>query len=90
MKEKTFTVKVTRLVFSRSSEHTHTGTLADLVKIFSNTLECGKSWEYERGNKKINTNPKSISSLISNLNKAAENIGAHYPTAYYELVDTVA
>ena len=89
MKDKVFTVKVTRYGFSRSSEHTHTGTLAELKNKFSYTLECGKSWEHERGNKKINTDPKSISSLISNLNKAAENTGAHYPTAYYELIDTV-
>lgn len=90
MKEKVFTVKVTRLGFSRTSEYTYTGTLAELIKTFSYTLECGKSWEHERGNKKVNTNPKSISSLISNLNKAASNTGAHYPTAHYELVDTLA
>ena len=83
MKDKVFTVKVTRIMFYRTSEQTYTGTLAELKKTFSYTLECGKSWEHERGNKKINTDPKSISSLISNLNKAAENTGAHYPTAYY-------
>ena len=41
------------------------GTLEQLVKYFSYTLECGRSW-----NHKINPKPTTYKSLISNLNKS--------------------
>ena len=44
-----------------------TGTLEELTNYFSYTLECGASW-----NKKIKQHPKTIKSLISNLNKSFE------------------
>jgi hypothetical protein len=48
-------------------------TLAEAVKYYSYTLECGASWQHEKGNKKINRTPKTIASLISNLNNASDN-----------------
>jgi len=42
-----------------------TGTLEYLTDYFSYTLEVGNSW-----NSKINTKPKTIKSLVSNLNKS--------------------
>lgn len=41
------------------------GTLKELTEYFGYTLDCGHSW-----NGKINTNPKTYKSLISNLNKS--------------------
>lgn len=58
---------------SRTSYYYQTGTLEDLIRAYSYTLECGQSWQHERGNKKINRNPKSISGLITNLNNAVNN-----------------
>lgn len=63
------------------------GTLPELIERFSYTLEKGKSWERERGNKKINMNPKTIKSLVSNLNNAVDNAAANgYSEVHYELV----
>lgn len=50
-----------------------TGTIPELIEYFRYTLECGKSWEHEKGNKKINMNPKSGKSLVTNLNNAENN-----------------
>ena len=41
------------------------GTIKGLTKYFDYTLDCGYSW-----NQKINTEPKTYKSLISNLNKS--------------------
>ncbi len=64
------------------------GTLDYLINdYFGYTLECGKSYERERGNKKINCNPKSAKSLITNLNNAVNNSAANgYSQTSYELI----
>ena len=62
------------------------GTIAELTKYFGYTLEKGKSWEHERGNKKINLNPKSIQSLINNINNAEDNAARNgCGSTYYTL-----
>ena len=63
------------------------GTLDYLVNsYFGYTLECGQSYEREKGNKKINRNPKSGKSLVDNLNKAVSNSAANgYSSTYYSL-----
>jgi len=48
-------------------------TIKEAIDYFEYTLMCGQSWQHERGNKKINRNPKTINSLISNLNNAVNN-----------------
>ena len=53
------------------------GTIDELVQCFSYTLECGASYAHEKGNKKINRNPTTIKSLISNLNNAVNNSAAN-------------
>lgn len=50
-----------------------TDTLPNLIEHFSYTLECGKAYEWERGNKRINTAPKTARSLVTNLNNAESN-----------------
>ena len=58
------------------------GTLRELIEYFSYTLEVGNSW-----NKKINRNPKTIQSFISNLKKSYdEKEGACYERTHIELV----
>lgn len=64
------------------------GTVAELVQYYSYTLECGASWQHEKGNKKINRNPKSITSLISNLNNAVNNSAANgYAGLSFEAIE---
>lgn len=60
-------------VYRTGSVTQKTGTLEQLVEYFSYTLECGKCYEHEKGNKKINTSPKSIKSIVSNINNASDN-----------------
>lgn len=63
------------------------GTVEYLVNsYFGYTLECGRSWEHEKGNRKINRNPKSGKSLVDNLNKAVTNSAANgYSSTYFRL-----
>lgn len=48
-------------------------TVAEAVEYFGYTLETGKSYEHERGNRKINLRPTTIRSLITNLTNASTN-----------------
>ena len=59
-------------------------TLAEAVEYYAYTLECGASWQHERGNKKVNRNPKTIASLITNLNNASNNNASNGCGDYYE------
>jgi hypothetical protein len=62
------------------------GTLEELIRAYSYTLEVGESWQNEKGNKKVNTNPRSVKSLVDNLNKATNNAAANgYSGKYYSL-----
>jgi hypothetical protein len=77
----------------RRTTMSSSGTVEQLVTYHSYTLECGDSYSHEKGNKKINRNPKSIESLVKNLNNATNNSaangysGIHY--SYDELTDPV-
>ena len=69
------------------SEFTMSGTVAELVYACSYTLECGHSYEHEKGRSKINCNPTTIKSLVTNLNKAVNNSAANgYADVTYSLV----
>lgn len=90
MSNKKFTVRSTRRNHGREDSKTDfEGTIPELIKTFSYTLECGKSWESEKGNYKINRNPKGIKSLVSNLNKATTNSAANGDsrTTYSEVLE---
>ena len=67
---KQFTIIIHR---SGRPDRETSGTLEELTKYFGYTLEKGYSWQWERGNKKINRQPKTIASLITNLNNAENN-----------------
>ena len=59
------------------------GTLEELITYFSYTLEVGNSY-----NKKINKKPKTIKSLITNLENAlSEKEGACYDRTFIELIN---
>ncbi len=80
---KNYTVVTNRK--GRSSEQS--GTMPELLKYFGYTLECGKSYEHEKGNKKINLTPKSGSSLVKQLNNATNNSAANgWSDTSYELI----
>lgn len=64
-------------------------TVAEAVKYYGYTLECGASYSYERGNKQINRNPTTIKSLISNLNKASDNAARNGCGDSYSYVEAV-
>jgi len=64
-----------------------TGTLAELIQAYSYTLEVGQSWEREKGNRKVNRNPKSVDQLVNNLNIATNNAAANgYSGKYYRIL----
>ena len=66
------------------------GTVTELTEYFGYTLECGKSWQHERGNKKINLHPQRISSLVTNVNNAMNNSARNgYSGRWLELVKEV-
>ena len=81
--EKTFTIIGRFQGFSNRPPKEMTGTLEELKKSFKYTLECGKSYEHESGNYKVNTDPKSIKALVSALNKAEHNRGSAYQEWLY-------
>jgi len=73
------------ITHGKNSSRETIGTLEELIKKFSYTLETGASYERERGNKKINRNPKNILSLVNNLNAATNNAAANgYSDTSYE------
>lgn len=80
---KQYVITYTRPYTGRSYE-TDPKTVEEAVKYFGYTLECGASYEHERGNKKINRNPKTIKSLITNLNNASRNSAANGGGMIYE------
>ena len=67
----------TVVIHGRRNDREVTRTLPELIEYFGYTLLKGHSWEHERGNKKINMNPKTIASLITNLNNAEDNAAAN-------------
>ena len=69
--------EITKTKYSNGKEYKSTGTLSELVQGFSYTLSTGASYQHERGNKKIDKQPKTFRSLISNLNAAVNNAAAN-------------
>jgi hypothetical protein len=72
----------------RGSDISLEDSLEELIQGYSYTLECGQSYQNEKGNKKINTQPKSIKTLITNLNNAVNNSAANgYAGRRYSFVE---
>ena len=68
---KVYTIEVTRIRLRGGDSITscETGTLEELKQYFGYTLEAGASYNGMQGCKKVNRDPKSISALVTNLNK---------------------
>lgn len=78
--------EATIIIERRGDEREVTDNIQGLVGYFAYTLAVGQSWENERGNSKININPKTAKSLVNNLNKAKRNSAANgCPDTYYRL-----
>ena len=73
---KTYVIQHIR-VRTGSVSVTHPLTIEQAQEYYKYTLEKGASWEHEKGNKKINLKPKTIKSLITNLNNAGNNAAAN-------------
>lgn len=63
----------TKGTFTRREYKTRPMTVAEAVEYYGYTLECGASYEHERGNKKVNRNPKTLDSLLKALHNATNN-----------------
>ena len=81
---KKYIITCTSGLFGTKTRDTRPLTLAEAIEYHGYTLECGASWQHERGNKKINRNPKTIKSLITNLNNASRNTSKNGYGSYYE------
>ena len=83
--------KIFKIVSTRRGRDTEfVGTIVELTEAFSYTLECGASYSYEVGNKKINRTPKGIKSLVKNIDNASNNSAANgwSDTSYLEGIVT--
>ncbi len=79
---KVYKVEATRYTRGEARTYSQVGTLVELVKAYSYSLEVGASWQHEQGNKKINQNPKSIKVLVKNLYNAKNNAAANGYSGY--------
>jgi len=71
---------------NRRADKNVTGTFAYLLDYFSYTLETGYSYQDEKGNKKINRNPKNVKALVTTLEKASNNAAVNgYSGISYDL-----
>ena len=78
-------VTITRCGSRSDSTYTYES-LAAAIEAHRYTLETGRSYESEPGNKKINMNPRSAKLLVDNLNKAETNAAANgCPSNHYVL-----
>ena len=57
----------------RNRQTEYTGTIEELIQTFKYTLECGESWQHEKGCRKVNTNPKTIKGLLTALSNSVYN-----------------
>lgn len=82
--EKHYIITCTKGMFEQRTYTSRPLTVSEAVEYYGYTLEKGASWQHERGNKKINQQPKTIKSLLTNLNNAVNNSAANgYAGEYY-------
>jgi ribosomal protein L22 len=74
--------RITKTHHRTNRTYEQTGTLDELIKIYRYTLEKGESWQHEKGNKKINLQPKSIKTLVKSLYNAENNAAANGYSGY--------
>ena len=82
--EKRYIITCTKGTFTQRTYTSRPLTVAEAVEYYGYTLACGAGYQHERGNKKINQQPKTIKSLLTNLNNAVNNSAANgYAGEYY-------
>ena len=82
---KQYTIIMSDKLFGRDYAP-YTGTIDELIEYHRYTLEKGKSWEHEKGNSKINMNPRTGANLVEQLNNAENNAAANgYSAIQYRL-----
>ena len=81
-KETKYIITSHKGVFTTTTRESRPLTLKEAIEYYQYTLSTGKS--YERGGKKINLNPKTIKSLITNLTNAINNSSSCGYGGYYE------
>jgi hypothetical protein len=89
--EKRYIITAVKFKVIKCEYHSTPLTLQQAIEYYSYTLEIGAAWQHEKGNKKINLNPKTISGLVNNLTKAESNAAKNGVGAYFtfkEFVDT--
>ena len=70
----------------RGREMEFTGPIEELPQRCRSQLECGHSWEYQKGCKKVNTAPKTIKQLLTALANAVYNTqGGCFEQDHYAL-----
>lgn len=90
MPSKEAVYKIIKTRYRTGQTYEQVGTLEELIKAYSYTLECGQSWEHEKGNKKINRNPKTIKLLVKNIEAATTNSAANGDSGFgfeFEVVE---
>ena len=66
------------------------GTFQEFINYYKYTLSNGKCYEYEKGKKKINLEPKTIASLVTNVNNALNNSARNgYSNTWIEAVKEI-
>ena len=84
------TFKIAKKDSNKGRTSEEEGTLEDLIDVYSYTLQKGADYQDERGNKKIDTKPKNIKALITNLNNAVKNAAANGNSSVtYSLVENI-
>ena len=87
---KNYTIEILRIRLGRDDTTRQvSGTLEELKEYFGYTLECGRSWQYEKGNKKIPRpeDIKGIKTLIRALNNSKANTCRYYQDEYFSLIE---
>lgn len=91
MKIKVAKIEISRIRLGRPNFSTTLGflTLDCLKDYFSYTLETGRSYNNEKGAKKVSPNEKikTFKSLLSNLDKAAFNSCRCYQSTFYSILE---
>ena len=85
--EKRYVITCRKGTFTTREYKSPAMTLEEAIKYYGYTLATGKSYEHEKGNKKINCNPKTIKGLMTALINADNNAAANgYAGTWYDYV----
>lgn len=87
---KLYVITAHKGTYTSREDKSHPMTIAEAVQYYGYTLEVGASWQHEQGNKKINRNPTTLKSLLSNLTNAVNNSARNGYGGYYTAEEVTA